>query len=467
MIIEASIKDLKNYQLTPKDRFVKLNAYQDRFIFSTARYLAMMAAWGTGKTMCGIEVAMMESQKYRNNLGVIFRKEFTDLRDSTIKDFEIYTGIKLNSSRDAKVGSSTIMFRHLEEINNIQNINLGWFLIEQGEELDSDDNFFKLHGRLRRCHGCVKQINPDSGNPECVCGHRGVVIANTKGHNWMYKLWKAKRLPNYELIEAKTWDNAHNLPRKFIDDMKALRDQKPKIYNRFVENSYDEGDLEARVISPDKIRAAKERFVNNRNVPIRRCVGVDVAAGGRDKTVMYALENGAILGKLVIDKSDTMETVGIVTLFAKQHKDIKNIAVDEIGVGKGVADRLKELGYNVIYVDSRESSSDPKFKNRRSEVWGYGSEQFDNGSISFYGIVDDDLTEQLAWPQWKKIDSNSVMQVEPKEDIIERYGRSPDNADAYLYALWGMSKTKQIYVDHSKQTVGWSGGAYVPERMSA
>ena len=225
MILEIDDQEFKkNYSFeNSKNRIVHLQPFQDRFIFSTARYPAMIAAWGTGKTMCAIEKAKILSEKYPNNLGVIFRKEYTDLRDSTLKDFESYTGLKVDSSRECKYGKSLIMFRHLEEMNNIQNLNLGWFVIEQAEELDSDDIFFKLHGRLRRAG----------------VDHFGAIIGNTNGHNWIYKLWKAKQQHDYELIEAKTIDNEKNLPRKFIDDLERLKESKPKLYNRFVFNSWD------------------------------------------------------------------------------------------------------------------------------------------------------------------------------------------------------------------------------------
>src|SRR3990172_5691644 len=118
---------------------IRLKTFQDAFIFSQSRYPAFIGAWATGKSMCGIMRGMKLSEDYPNNLGVIFRREFRDLEDSTCRDFENYTKLKIDSHREVRVGSSVIMFRHLEELNNIQNLNLGWFWIEQAEELDSDE----------------------------------------------------------------------------------------------------------------------------------------------------------------------------------------------------------------------------------------------------------------------------------------------------------------------------------------
>jgi len=438
-----SVLDKLPSTVLQNDRVVKLRPYQDEFIFSQARYPAMVAAWGTGKSMCLIEKCKLACEQYPDNLGVIFRKEYTDLRDSTIKDFETYTGLKVNSSREVRIGSSLLMFRHLEEMNNIQNMNLGFFGIEQAEELDSDEMFFKLHGRLRRAN----------------IPHFGAVIANTKGHHWIYKLWKAKKIDGYHLVEAKTWDNQCNLPTVFINDLRKLKETKPKLYNRFVENSWEEEDTADRIISADKIREAEGRVFNYSIDAIRRCIGIDVARRGNDKTVMYALENGYILGKLELEKKDTMEVVGHALKFASENKNIDNFSVDELNAGAGVADRLKEIGKNVVFVNSAKASTNKKYRNIRAEVWGYGAEQFEKATVSMIK-ADDDLKEQLTWANWKDIDSSGVLQVEKKEDIIERYGRSPDNADAYLYGIWGMKFFKPIYVDQYNPS--FNNGAYIP-----
>jgi hypothetical protein len=50
----------------------------------------------------------------------------------------------------------------------------------------------------------------------------------------------------------------------------------------------------------------------------------------------------------------------------------------------------------------------------------------DNGDVT---------VAQLLEPQWE-IDTKGRIKVEPKEDIIERLGRSPDNADALLLAFF-------------------------------
>lgn len=430
---------INQIRVSRHDTIIRLNPYQDKFIFSTARYPAMVAAWGTGKSMSLIEKGMNASEEFPDNLGAIFRKEFTDLRDSTIKDFESYTKMTLDSKREAHVGKSTIMFRHLEELNSIQNMNLGWFVIEQGDELENDEIFNKLRGRLRRAN----------------VRHFGAVVANTKGKNWIHKNWKALQQDNFELIEARTFDNRHNLPPEFIADLDKLKLQSPKIWSRFVNNSWDDDDTQDNVFLSKWIADACLRQLP-RIGDVRRIIGIDVARSGKDKTVMYAMENNRVLGKAVFEKKDTMEVVAQALLFAERHKNIPNFSVDELNAGAGVADRLHELGKRVIFVNSCKKAKSEKFVNTRAEVYGYGAEALEVGNVSI-DPTDADLVDQLSWPRWKKIDSALKFQVELKEDIIERHGRSPDDLDAYLYALWGLPQTQPIYeTEYSSQSqVGW------------
>ena len=438
------------------DRIIRLKQYQEDFIFSTKRYPAMISGWGTGKTMCGIERVRFDCERYPKNQMLVVRKEFTDLQDSTIRDWESYTEIKIDSGREAKFpNGSIVMFRHGEEFSgdNLSNMNLGGVLIEQAEEFESDEPFWKLDGRIRRV-----------GVPHWIA-----VIGNTRGHGWIYKLWKAKQDEDFELFEATSFDNEDNLPVDTVASWRKLKDRKPKVFNHFVMNSWDEEDIADNCISPVWIQEAKDRrlFLTG---PLRRIIGVDVARKGNDKTVFYALEEGFVIGKQELEKKDTMETVGYLLLFAEKHKNIKNFAVDELNAGAGVVDRLNELRKansksvrQVISVNSAMSSSrKDKYRNIRAEVWGYGADCFEQGRVQL-PVDDTDLCEQLSWVNWKSIDSNKVLQVELKEDIIKRYGRSPDNADAYLYGLWGMQKVvPEVMMQENSNKYGWVNGCYIP-----
>lgn len=239
-----------------KEVHIDLEPFQGRFFRSIDRFPAMIAGWGTGKTMLALQKGMVLSQAYENNLGCIIRSKFTDLRDSTMKDFTRYTGIHVpQGTKEAKVGSSTILFRHAKELSGLQNVNLGWFYIEQAEEFPTDTQFTLLRGRLRRelkvgpsfvldkkraFYDLMKAIRD---TPKGL--RQGMVIANSSGHNWCWKKWIQSPQEGYSCVEATTFDNMENLPEDFIEDLRTMQVDSPAKYQQYVMNNHAEIDLEA------------------------------------------------------------------------------------------------------------------------------------------------------------------------------------------------------------------------------
>jgi phage terminase large subunit len=405
---------------------IDLRPYQEGFIFSKARFPALISAVGTGKTLCGISRMMDLMETYPDNLGIVVRKEFTDLKDSTIKDFELYTGLKVGSNKDCTLpNGSLIMFRHGDEINVLKNINAGAILIEQAEEFDNDETFTFLRDRLRRKQAKLRSL---------------FIIANANGHNWIYNTWV---VPNpdkeFECYQATTFDNADNLPPDYIADLKKMENTHPSHYRRYVLNSHDDIDTVDRIIEMDAVNDAVNNDIFDFKHDKRMSVVCDPARYGDDETVIYVLKGNKIIAQTIYKQKDTMYTAGqLVVLKTKYGAGV--IIVDVIGIGAGIVDRLLELGQNVFSVNSAATplteKEQFKFKNIRSEMWYTAADKFFNNQVC---IVDDQiLKEQLAAVRYKTIESNGRLQVESKEELKKRIGRSPDRADCLVMGLWGM-----------------------------
>jgi hypothetical protein len=130
------------------------------------------------------------------------------------------------------------------------------------------------------------------------------------------------------------------------------------------------------------------------------------------------------------------------------------VKVDSIGVGFGLVGELRnaqvrgEHDAQIVAVNVAEAASDPKrFVNLRAEMWwevGRGLSERRGWDLSKMDNADT-ACAQLLEPRWD-VDKTGRIRVEPKEDIIERIGRSPDNADALLLAyLSGTDKTTDYF----------------------
>lgn len=432
-------QDLTSFQSSDQpneQRVFELKPFQEGFFTSWARYPAFVSGWATGKSLTGILRGTRLSEEYPGNLGLIVRREFVDLRDSTMKDFEKYTGQHINKQdKEYKFpNGSIIMFRHASELDALKNINLGWFWIEQAEELESDDQFFFLQGRLRR---------------ENVGFRTGFITANACGHNWIWGHWplggQEQKDPDYPAWEATTYDNADVLVEDFIKSLEGIKKRRLNIYNQYVMNDHETEAGGNWIIPINLIESAATVHFHS---PIeKRIITCDPASTGDNIMVVYAMRNTEIIQEKVFPpgERDPMKLAGELVVL-KRKNNASLIVVDGIGVGEGICSRLLELGHSVLSINSAKRSKDSKqFLNTRAEMWWHSADLFIDHKVSFGDITKFDfdiLKKQLSNVRYEVLKSNGKTKIEEKDEIKKRLGCSPDYADAYVMGLYGLQFAK-------------------------
>jgi hypothetical protein len=191
------------------------------------------------------------------------------------------------------------------------------------------------------------------------------------------------------------------------------------------------------------VEAAIERWhtwesAGKPSVGQRPVIGVDVARSGSDKTVI-ASRCGDVVEYLESHRlADTMETTGHVAVKLSEPSAIA--VVDVIGIGAGVVDRLREQKLSVVafnaseHSDRRDRTGELGFLNRRSQAWWHLRELLDPAYGATLALPDDDeLIGDLCAPKWR-IGSTGKVQIEAKDEIRKRLGRSPDAGDAVVMA---------------------------------
>ncbi len=161
-------------------------------------------------------------------------------------------------------------------------------------------------------------------------------------------------------------------------------------------------------------------------------LGIDVARGGGDLSCLIDRQGRRAGGRLYerIDCADSMELAGLVArAIERLEPDI--CFIDLGAAGAGVYDRLVELGYRrkLVGVHFGARAQDPRrYANKRAEMWGHLRDWLEDPGGA--RIPDEDLLQaELCAPRWK-LNSNQQIQLEPKDRLRERLGRSPDGADA-------------------------------------
>lgn len=416
---------------------VRLQIYQDKFLFSDKKFPCLCGGIGTGKTYMLLLKAWNHANEYPGSVGLIIRKEYTDLATSTIKDFTRYFGVTVNSQKEYKFpNGSVLMFRHGAEMDVLKNLSASFIGIEQAEEFETNEQFTFLRDRLRHPVG-TRQMS---------------IIANAKGHNWVWKLW-VNDVPSdeYHLITATTFDNANNLPQDFIDDLKRMEKEEPKHFAQYVMNSFEEMEDDDFVFSFSELVEAQKREFAHREHYGHRIMGFDIARYGNDKCAAVGLQQvGALAWKVFHveqwDHKDLDYTTGRILATSNNHQVNDNI-IDEDGIGSGPLDFIQKgrkredfRGFrnSVLSIDDNKDYCNP-----RTAAAFKLKEYINKGWMS---LTDEALIQELMTLRYRYANDGRRILIS-KEDMRKKGIKSPNMADALLMAasLIGEIKESQDY----------------------
>jgi len=197
------------------------------------------------------------------------------------------------------------------------------------------------------------------------------------------------------------------------------------------------------VISSDWITIAQGKFKEGSppEIPIT-ALGVDVARGGIDYTAIAIRRDNWITEVKKWPGSRTPSGQSVVTLIVEllgENTDAL-INVDVIGVGSSVFDILRELGYNVRAINAGQTSFARtkegllRLRNVRAELWWRAREALDPQGEDNLVLPDDpEIMADLTSPKWGV--GISGIQVEDKQRVKDRLGRSTNIGDAVIMAL--------------------------------
>ena len=209
------------------------------------------------------------------------------------------------------------------------------------------------------------------------------------------------------------------------------------------------------VIPTAWVEAAQARWKKPDRLEVMDVMGVDVARGGRDKTII-ARRHGAWFDEaLVYEGSASPDGPTVAGLVVAAMRNQAVICIDVIGVGSSPYDFLNQMGQQVVGVNVSERargldlSGRLKFKNLRSELWWRMREALD--PTNNRGIClppDKRLLADLCAATWEM--AGETIYVASREQIEKKIGRSPDFASAYVLAL--MDYPKRSAFSSSRRT---------------
>jgi phage terminase large subunit len=180
------------------------------------------------------------------------------------------------------------------------------------------------------------------------------------------------------------------------------------------------------------------------NGPGDRSAFCDFAAGG-DENVLAIRTGNRVEIAAAWRETDTMAAVGrFATEFHRAGLVPGQIFADEGGLGIGLCDRLREMGWDLNRVNFGAAPFDKRYKNRGAEMWHEAAAAVLRGEIIL--PADSKVVAQLTTRK-VKIESDGRLGIASKETLRRENLPSPDRADAVCGA-WSC----RAYVNPNKGT---------------
>ena len=241
----------------------KVFQHQNKFIRSEAKYPALVAGYGSGKTVAFVLKAILEAGRNPKKTILLSEPTFPMIRDvlqptleDTLKELGFkykYRASEMKYTIIWKHGYSNIILRSAENYRRWAGLNLSGFGIDEAALL-KDDKAWKMGlSRLR------------DGNHLS-----GWITTTPEGFNFVYDLWKDQPKNGYDLIKGKTTDNTF-LPQDFIDSLYENYDN--KLISSYIHGNFVNLQYGTTYYSFDRDKNVSDEVKYTSDLPLR--VGLD------------------------------------------------------------------------------------------------------------------------------------------------------------------------------------------------
>jgi hypothetical protein len=349
-------------------------------------------------------------------------------------------------------GSQVIFFSESltedPELNRWKGLEVNGFLLEEANEL-SERSYYKAIERAGAWIIPRSDDNPFPKQPPPL-----ILFTFNPCDNWPRRVFYdphangTLKEPFYYL-PATLVDNPF-LTEEYRESLKSLPDRE---YQTFVMGKWGLMDDPSQLISLSWVIAAQN--VEGTTGPRR--LGVDVARYGDDSTVLAYMSSPDTLSHIEAFDSMPIDRTADIVMTRCANRNIddwwcdpEDVNVDGVGLGAGVVDICKGRGAMVQDliagakpVERLDRDGDAhvlKFKNLRSQMWWEFREKLRLGRFSLPTNLDSRLISDLTAPRYT-IQADKMIQVESKDDIKKRLGRSTDWGDAVVQAAFEMPDT--------------------------
>ena len=254
------------------------------------------------------------------------------------------------------------------------------------------------------------------------------------------------------------------ISRAGIDRLKKTWGANSPIVRARVEAEFPDQGQEAlfrRSWLEEAARKWEEKTFERARTQATPILSVDPARYGPDNTAL-CVRRGPVIDRIVTwHGKSTMETVGrieeeaakegVTARWERMGRTVRGrgmILVDEVGLGAGIVDRLREKGYHTRGYNGGQftgHSDRDRFLNERAMSHFRLRDLLEDGKVAL--PPDEALFDELLAVNWFPTSGDRV-QMEQKSKLKDRLGKSPDRGDCVVQAFSDIWRRNQLWVGH-------------------
>jgi len=201
------------------------------------------------------------------------------------------------------------------------------------------------------------------------------------------------------------------------------------------------------LLGPEQIReACARKYKDDVYSMVARRIGIDVARFGDNRTVLFPRQGLRAFNPVVMRGAKTTEIAARVIVGKTKFQSEEEFIDDTGGWAAGVIDQAALAGYSLTPINFSGRAIDPRYFNRRSEMYFKAAEWVKKGGWLPKAFETDLLKEGSAPTYWFE---NGRLRVEEKEQVKKRLsGMSPDIWDALCLSFSLPDRPKSLAAIH-------------------
>ena len=418
-------------------KFTKTQEQAVKYLFdkNTTEVLFGGAAGG-GKSWVGCSWLILMCIKYPKTRYLMGRAKLTSLKTTTLNTFfEVCQAWNIHADKhyNFNAGSNIIKFWNGSEI-----------LLKDLFLYPSDRNFDNL-GSLEITAAFIDEANQITEKAKNIVASRmrykldeyniipKMLMTCNPAKNWVYTQYyrptkDGTQKPHRKFIQSLVDDNEY-ISKYYKTQLQTL-DELSK--QRLLFGNWEYDATNDALIDYDAIL----NLFNQNGVEGDKYISCDVARFGSDKTVIMYWEGLTVKKIKTLIKSAVNDVVGAIKILQQENQvALRNIIVDEDGVGGGVKDYVRCQGF----VNNARALKGENYQNIKTQCYYKLADLINKGQIGINCAdinIKNQIIEELEQVRTKDADKDNKLQILPKDTIKAILGRSPDYADALCMRMF-------------------------------